>query len=104
LQCPTNGHHLPFTKRDKYSGNTQLSQPFAIQNAKYLTDSLSICLSDKSLLLQKWSNLQSKREREREEEEEETITQGVNSDWRVTIAVIVTTCQIYINSFEYSKQ
>tara|TARA_R110000772_G_scaffold226671_1_gene337393 strand:- start:272 stop:496 length:225 start_codon:yes stop_codon:yes gene_type:complete len=59
-------------------------------------------LSDKSLLLQKWSNLQSKREREREEEKEETITQGVNSDWRVTIAVTLTTLQIY-NSFEYSQ-
>ena len=55
--------------------------------------------------MQKWSNLQSKREREREEEkeeEEETITQGVNSDWRVTIAVTLTTLQIY-SSFEYSQ-
>ncbi len=39
---------------------------------------------------------------ETEEKETELITQGVNSDWRVTIAVTLTTVQIY-NSFEYSQ-
>jgi hypothetical protein len=90
LQCPTNGHHLPCTNKDRYSGKTQFSQPLAIQKAKNLFDSTSICFLDRFLFVQKASNLQSRKETEGEKDS--TITQKINPDWRVAIVFLLFVC------------
>jgi hypothetical protein len=86
LQCPIKGHHFPCANNDKYSGKTQFSQPLAMQKAKNLFASTSICFLDRLLFVQKASNLQSKNETEGEKDS--TITQEINPDWRVAIVSI----------------